>query len=78
MSGSITFDIKIGRIRTVDMPHNLRQITRGRLKQQVIIGIHHAVCMNARIISLRCGLKIFQIFLPGTFAFENRFALIAT
>ncbi len=78
MSGSITFEIKIGRIRTVDMPHNLRQITRGRLKQQVIIGIHHAVCMNARIISLRCGLKIFQIFLPVSFAFKDSFALIAT
>ena len=35
MSGSIPFDIKIGRIRAVYMPHNLRQITRKRLQQQV-------------------------------------------
>jgi hypothetical protein len=78
MSGSITFDVKIGRIRAVDMPHNLRQITRGRLKQQVIMGIHHAVCVNERIISLCCGLKVFKKFLPVTFAFEDSFALIST
>ena len=38
MSRSITFDIKIGRIRSLDMPHNLKQISRRRLKQQVIMG----------------------------------------
>jgi hypothetical protein len=60
------------------MPHYLRQITRRRLKQQVIMGIHQAVCVNARIISLRCGLKIFKKFFPVTFAFEDRFAFIST
>ena len=78
MSGSIPFDIKIGRIRTVDMPHDLRQITRRCLKQQVIMGIHHAVGVNARIISLGCGLKILKKFLTVTFALEDSFALIST
>ena len=78
MSGSTTFDIKIGRIRAVYMPHNLRQITRRRLEQQVIMVIHHAVCVNERIISLRCGLKVFKKFLPVTCAFEDSFALIST
>ena len=77
MSGSITLDIKIGRIRAVDMAHNLRQITRRRLKQQVIMGIHQTVRVNASIISLRCGLKILKEFLPIPFAFENSFTLIA-
>jgi hypothetical protein len=42
------------------------------------MGIHQAVCVNARIISLRCGLKIFKKFLAVTFAFEDSFALIST
>ena len=63
---------------TFDMPHNLRQIARRSLKQQVIMGIHQTVCVNARIISLRCGLKIFKESLPVPFAFEDRFALIST
>lgn len=40
--------------------------------------IQQAVCVNARIISLRCGLKVFEKFLPVTFAFEDSFALIST
>ena len=42
------------------------------------MGIHHTVCVNSSIISLRCGLKILKKFLPVLFAFENRFALIST
>jgi hypothetical protein len=42
------------------------------------MGIHHAVGVNERIISLRCRRKIFKKFLPVTFAFEDSFALIST
>ena len=36
------------------------------------------VCVNERIISLRCGRKVFKKFLPVTCAFEDSFALIST
>jgi len=39
--------------------------------------IHHPVCVNASIISLRYGFKISKKFLKVTFAFEDSFALMA-
>ena len=60
------------------MTHNLRKVTRGRLKKKVIMVIHQTVCVNSRIISLRGGFKIFEKFLPVTLAFKDSFALISS
>jgi hypothetical protein len=40
--------------------------------------IHQAKCVNARIISQRCGFKVFKKFLLVPFAFEDGFAFISS
>jgi len=60
MPGPGTLDIEIGRVSPVDMLHDLRQVSGRRLKQKVIMVVHKAVCMNQRVVSLGCGLKVFK------------------
>jgi hypothetical protein len=40
MPGPGTLDVEIGRVSAVDMLHDLRQVSRRRLKQKVIIVVH--------------------------------------
>ena len=71
-----TLDIEIARVSAVDMLHDPRQVSRWRLKQKVIMVIHKAVSMNHRVVSLGCGLKVFEKLLSVADAPENRFSLI--
>ena len=52
MTGSFSFQIKINRISAIDVMHDLRQVSGGCLKQNMIMVIHKAVTMNDRFITL--------------------------
>ena len=57
--GSSAFHIKISCICTVNMPHDLRQISGRRFKQQMIMGVHQTEYMNNCIVSFYSRFKIF-------------------
>jgi hypothetical protein len=58
------------------MLHDRRQVSGRRLKQKIIMVVHKAVCMNQRVVSLGCCLKLFKKLLSVADALENRFSLI--
>ena len=78
MPGPSTLDIKIGGVSAVDMMHDLRQVSRRRLKQKVIMDVPQAVSMNHRVVSLVCCLKVLKKLLSVADALKNRFSRIPT
>ena len=77
MTGSLSFDIEIGRVSAIDMLHNLGQISPGRFDQKMVMIVHKAVYVNNRAVAFGSGFKIFEKFLTITPALEYSFALIA-
>ena len=77
MPASCPLDIKIRGIGTVDMVHDLRKVAGGSFKQQEVVIVHQAKCVNHRIVPFGGRFKVFKKFFPVPFAFENGFSFIA-
>ena len=58
VAGPFSLNIEVGRISSVYMPHDLRQVACRCLQNQVEMVVHQAVGMDDGVVTLRCRIKI--------------------
>jgi len=77
MTGTASFDIEIGGIRSIDMVQNLGTVASGGFKQEVIMIVQKAIGMNDSPISLLGRLEIRKELFAVEIAPKDGFAFIS-
>jgi hypothetical protein len=78
MSRPMVFDVEVGRVGSIDMMKDLREVASGGLQKKVIVIIHQTVNMDHGSIAMMSRFKVREKLFSIPWVSEDDFSLVST